>query len=749
MRISPLFSEINKLQMKTNIYRTFFNLLDLNRDSLKTLKDSLKNEDYKQAATDFLEYMRKRTEPMFYEGWNKRQFKKDYDTTEADKICNRHIVHVDMGDDINWQMNPKEDMEWLYCLHRHEFLTVLGRAYWYTGDEKYTRAFKELLLDWIKKNPPPDIDWMLEIPAEKSRAFFMREANWRPIEAGIRLYTAWCPCYYHFINSPEFTPEFNIQMLLSMVDHARFLRRYYTRHVNYFNVSPNWGLMESNGLAHMGILFPEFKEAEDWKNTALARFEEQVRMQILPDGMHVERCTGYHLVCTFCILQIAELALRNGIKISRTWLTNLEKMIDYVLYMLKPHGVYPMLSDGDESDVTGEKASHGLWEDINNLNMLEDSNDLRYVLKAGARLFNRPDMLYMATLGKDGKKPEKKSAAFPDGGFYVCRTGWDKDDKYMAINCGLIGVYDQNCVHGHADALSVDVSAYGKTMIIDPGRYMYEGPYRVWFESTAAHNSVVVDGKDQSEFLDGWLFKTKAVPTNKYWVTSENFDYFDGSHDGYERLTEPVTHRRRILFAKPDYWIILDDLAGRGKHSIDLYWHFTEKANLTVDNKDLRMLVDYGDEVTLTVLPVEPEGLSIEVAQGSIDPIQGWISYDYGVKLPAPVLRYTKKTNTPARFTTILHPCKGVRSDINVKWLARDVLEIQRDDCRDLVILSDGNETKYDKFEFDGQVLFARLNQDGRLKSCFSVGVSYILYGDKLILNSHGKCEQKSFEKSF
>jgi hypothetical protein len=238
---------------------------------------------------------------------------------------------------------------------------------------------------------------MLEIPSEKARSHFMKQGNWRPIEAGIRLYTAWFPCYNHFINSPEFTPEFHIMMLRSMVDHARFLRRFYTRHVSYFNVSPNWGLMESNGLAHMGILLPEFKESEDWRNTALSRFEEQVRMQILPDGMHVERCTGYHLVCTFCILQIAELALLNGFKVSQTWLNNLEKMINYVLYMMKPHGVYPMLSDADESDVIGERASYGLWEDINNLNMLEDSNDLRYVLKAGARLFNRPDMLYVAT----------------------------------------------------------------------------------------------------------------------------------------------------------------------------------------------------------------------------------------------------------------------------------------------------------------------------------------------------------------
>jgi hypothetical protein len=727
--------------------KDFFSLLNLKRSGLEKVEASVDKADYRQAADDFLEYMKKRKTPVFYRGWDKRTINKDYNADEAEKICEGHIVQVDVGENIPWQTNLKHDMEWVYCINRHEFLTTLGRAYWNTGDEKYTRAFKKIILDWIEKNPAPDVDWMLEIPSEKARAHFMKQGNWRPIEAGIRLYTAWFPCYYHFINSPEFTPEFHITMLRSMVDHARFLRRFYTRHVSYFNVSPNWGLMESNGLAHMGILLPEFRESEDWRNTALSRFEEQVRMQILPDGMHVERCTGYHLVCTFCILQITELASLNGHRVSQTWLNNLEKMINYVLYMMKPHGVYPMLSDGDESDIIGERASYGLWEDINNLNMLEDSNDLRYVLKAGARLFNRPDMLYMATLGKEGRKPEKTSAAFPDGGFYVSRSGWKKEDKYMAVNCGLVGVYDQNAVHGHADALSMDVSAFGKTLIIDPGRYMYEGPYRVWFEKTEAHNTVVVDGKDQSEMLDGWLFKTKAVPTNKYWIAGKAVDFFDGSHDGYERLDKPVTHRRRVLFIKPHYWIVIDDLTGMGKHDFDLYFHFPEKTQVHVDKEKFQTVADYGNAISLTILPCEIKGLSVQVVEGSEDPIQGWVSYDYAVKIPAPVLRYSKQGSVPARLTTILCPSKGKLPKIEAEWVADDVLEIKRNGDIDRVMLSNGGKKKYAGLEFEGQMLYAGFSKGNAMKRCFGAGVSRIVYGKKVILDATEKSIREYFEK--
>ncbi len=727
--------------------KTFFDLLDLERQGLEKVKTSVKNENYEHAAEEFLAYMRNRRKPVYYKGWETRANHQDFDTTQADKVLKRHIVHYDVGEDIDWHLDPHGDPEWTYCLNRHEYFTTLGRAYWYTGNEKYTKAFKELILDWIHKNPMPDLDWLLMIDKEKSRSHFMQQGNWRPLTIGIRLYTAWCPCFYYFIDSPLFTPEFHIEMLKAMVNHARHLRRYYTRHVNYFNVSPNWGLMEANGLAHMGILFPEFKEAEDWKNTALSRLEEQVRMQVLPDGVHVERCSGYHLVSTFCILQIAELAVRNDLRISDTWSKNLEKMINFVLYLMKPHGYFPMLSDGDESDVTGERASYGLWEDINNLNMLEDSNDLRYVLKAGARMFDRPDMLYMATLGKKGTKPAHNSISFPDGGFYVSRTGWDIDDMYMAVNCGLMGVYDQACVHGHADALSIDVSAFGKTMLIDPGRYKYEGPYRLWFESTSAHNTVAVDGADQSEiFPDGWKFVSMAVPTNKSWATSEQFDYFDGSHDGYQRLSKPVTHRRRILFVKPDYWIVVDDLTGKGKHKMELFWHFTEKGKLEVNEENLEAIVDYEDDVSLLVKPVDTEKMSYKTFEGQEDPIQGWVSYDYAVKVPAPVLCYEKNGQVPARFTTLLRPFKGDKNDFDAVW-SDDVLEITRSGKKEIVIFSDEKNYKANGWEFDGEFVYAAFDSKGNLKNCYSANSSFIKYKDEILLDATVRVKQNTFAK--
>jgi hypothetical protein len=659
-----------------------------------------------------------------------------YDATQGRRhLPQSHLVHQDLPEDIDWKADPHGDPEWTYCLNRHEFLTELGRAYWYTGDEKYTQAWKRILGDWIEKNPMPDLEWMLNVDGEVSRPYFMKQGTWRPLTLGIRMYTSFVPCFYHFLDSPEFTPDFLITLLTSMVEHARHTRLYYTRHKSYFNVSPNWGLMESNGLAHMGILFPEFKEALDWKAEAMSRFEEQIRMQLCEEGMQVERASGYHLVCTFCFVQILDLALRNNVRVSDTYRKNAEKMIDFVVSIMKPHGVYPMLKDADESDVLGERASYGLWEDINNLNMLEDHNDLRWVLKAGARLFNRPDMLWIATHGEKGEKPTLGSVAMPDSGFCTMRTGWEHEDLYCVFTCGELGVMDQSCVHGNADALSVDISGHGETLLIDPGRYLYEGPWRVWFKSTSAHNSITVDGQDSSELADEWMFKTKAKSTLHAWSSTDRFDYVDGSHDGFERLADPVTHRRRIVFVKPHFWLVVDELSAKAQHQFDQYWHLGPEAKVT-QASDLSVTASYANGAGILVKPLLAEDLSLERYEGSTEPMQGWVSYDYAVKVPAPTLQYSKNTDQGVTLATLLVPFKGGTRNVSAKAVSTIQYEITCDDAVYVILLGKGHLRAVGDFEFDGDMLCAAFDRHGKLMDCSAAQASLIKYKEETILDS-------------
>jgi len=434
-------------------------------------------------------------------------------------------------------------------------------------------------------------------------------------------------------------------------------------------------------------------------------------------------------------MQILDLALRNGVRVSDTYKQNAEKMIDFVVSIMKPHGVYPMLKDADESDVFGGRASYGLWEDINNLNMLEDPNDLRWVLKTGARLFNRPDMLWIATHGKQGEKPTIGSVAMPDSGFCAMRTGWNPDDLYCVYTCGKLGVMDQNCVHGNADALSIDVSGYGETLLIDPGRYIYEGPWRIWFKSTNAHNTITVDGQDSSELADEWMFKSKAESTLHVWSSTGRFDYVDGSHDGFERLNDPVTHRRRVVFIKPHFWLVVDELTAGAQHQYDQYWHLGPEVKVAQD-PDMSVTAIYDNGAGIFIKPVLTDCLSLQQYRGSVNPIQGWVSYDYAVKDPAPALQYSKTTKQGTTLATLLVPFKGKIPDVAVKAHSEIFYEVICGDAIYIILLGNGTLQTVGNYEFDGEMLCVEYDLNGKLIECSAAKTSLVKVKGQTLLDS-------------
>jgi hypothetical protein len=240
---------------------------------------------------------------------------------------------------------------------------------------------------------------------------------------------------------------------------------------------------------------------------------------------------------------------------------------------------------------------------------------------------------------------------FPQSGFVVMRRDWQSDSYMLAFDAGPQGM--DNCGHGHADALNVVCSAEGTVWLVDPGTFAYTASkqWRNYFRSTQAHNTLVID--EQGQANPGGPFKwLNLCPARlEKWATLSNLDYACGIHDGYRRLTDPVVHRRRIVFVKPDRWFLLDDLSGAGTHSLEFFFHFHPDAQLRVDKhacwatkSDRRFLI-MGDP-----------RVSLDAAHGEDDTVQGWYSKDYGHLEPAPVLVGKSRCSVPARFPWILWP---------------------------------------------------------------------------------------------
>ncbi len=243
------------------------------------------------------------------------------------------------------------------------------------------------------------------------------------------------------------------------------------------------------------------------------------------------------------------------------------------------------------------------------------------------------------------------------------RGGVGEQGLYLAFDCGPFG-YEPVPIHGHADALSFDLYAYGRSLITDCGVYSYHlgEDWRRYFRGTSAHNTVVVDGKDQSILLEAGRVYRMAQATLHQWVSNERFDLVDGSHDGYCRLADPVIHRRKILFVKPEYWIIVDLLTGRpGQHRLEQYFHLMPWAVPILDRETKAVRVECDGAAAITIVPARAESLEAEVTAGATDPIQGWVSFFSGEKVAAPVIKYSRNVQIPSGLVTTVypHPARG------------------------------------------------------------------------------------------
>src|SRR5205823_8015460 len=166
---------------------------------------------------------------------------------------------------------------------------------------------------------------------------------WRTIEAGIRMFQAWPEVFFCMVADGNAFPD---DVLLAMVDSMR-------QHAEYLDKFPtggNWKTMESNGLFHVGVLFPEFKSAAKWRDDGIRRQHEELSIQVYPDGTQKELAPGYHNVALKQFLSTLELARLNNIALPPDYAQSLEKMFDVNLYLCLPDRTYANFNDSGRGD---------------------------------------------------------------------------------------------------------------------------------------------------------------------------------------------------------------------------------------------------------------------------------------------------------------------------------------------------------------------------------------------------------------
>lgn len=544
---------------------------------------------------------------------------------------------------LHWSLiNPLDagtvgDSKVTWEINRHQWMVTLAQATVVSGERRYAEVAMERLEQWAEANPYPlGINWSSSL------------------EVALRL-ISWCWTMMLLRHQAGFTPERFARWRTLACAHAAHIERF----LSYY-YSPNTHLTgEALGLVYAGIVFAEHPDAARWRDTGCRILSDQLDRQVDNEGAHFECATCYQRYTAEIYLHVLLLGGRNRLRLPIPLREKTARMVDYLVALQGPAGQMPNMGDAD-----------GGWL----LPLVRrNASDCRGVFALAAVLFDRPDfawaagaaqpelLWYLGSTAVDdfyrlSPRPPvgRGSMLFASGGVAIMRTGWAPDAHQLIVDVGPLGC-PVSAAHGHADLLSVQCVAFGEPYLVDAGTYCYtaDTTLRNHFRGTRAHNTVTVDGRDQAEPAGPFSWHSRPSVRLKAWESTDTCDFVDATHDGYHRLPGRVEHRRRVLFLKSYGWVVVDDLAGIGEHDIEVRYHFSPR-RVSCDGTWVRAEGRGGRGLWIRGFAEVP--LTTEIHEGCRNPLDGWISTDYGTMQPAPTAVLRTRAACPIRITTLLLP---------------------------------------------------------------------------------------------
>ncbi|HOY44492.1 MAG TPA: alginate lyase family protein [bacterium] len=519
-----------------------------------------------------------------------------------------------------WRPGYCPGVKEIWELNRCQHFVTLGQVWRLAGEEEYARALLEQWQGWLDGNPAG------------------RGINWTSmLELGLRL-ISWSWALALVKNSPLLSAEFYARLLVSVHQQAAHI----SGHLSRGSSANNHLLGEALGLVYAGTCFPELKGAAAWRKQGFHLFWSELVRQVHPDGVIKEQSTGYmRYLYDYGTLAITAAAAA-GEGVPPAVLQRMAGMAEFTAALIDEAGRLPQIGDGDDGqalllDPAAGHAAPSPWRDLLGSAALQFGRADFKALSAGFS----PTLFWLhgaAAEGAFARIPTPAGAPpslrlFPEGGYAVLRSEAESGRQIGLLDAGPLGL-DAMAAHGHADALSFWLTAGGEPLLIDSGTYQYRGEesWRRYFRSTAAHNTVRVAGRDQSQILGPFQWGRRAQARLLASGAAEASLAIAGEHDGYRSLG--VIHRRRVR-VEEGLWVVEDELLGRGRAAVELFWHLAP-CRWTMPAPDRLEAVFGGCQVSIRLSG--PASLRLQVVEGALEPIQGWFSPHFAVKKANPVL---------------------------------------------------------------------------------------------------------------
>ncbi|CUQ65391.1 heparinase II/III family protein [Candidatus Nitrospira inopinata] len=433
-----------------------------------------------------------------------------------------------------------------------------------------------LIADWIAKNPLGVGD------------------GWEPYPVSLRVVN-----WIKFFLRREKPPE--MAWLQSLWTQAAWLER----HVEY-HLLANHVFKNAVALVFAGAYF-DGPDGDRWLRQGWALLRQELAEQFLSDGGHYERSPMYHSICLLDCLDVVNLLERSGTPVVQEDVVRLKDKaraaLEYLYDLCLPDGNIALFND----------SAFGIAPS--------------------------PQQIFQYANALLGYEPPARAQglelrAYPDSGYFIVANGNDR----LVIDGGLIGP-DYQPGHAHCDTLSYELAIDGRRVIVDSGVYDYEAsPERAYARSTRAHNTVMVDGVEQSEIWGVFRVARRAKPIRASLHRGEDGRViFEGAHDGYRRLPGKPVHSRTITYAEGGEWIIEDRLAGKREHRMETYVHVHPDFRVIGEDRRLK-LVGTDGRVVAVVEPLTPCDVRLD---------RGWYFPQFGLRYENPVLVFARSQAAP------------------------------------------------------------------------------------------------------
>ncbi len=551
--------------------------------------------DTRTALNELAAFFRQKAAERYYFDWRYFEerfeaYSKNYPSAREDhaRLAEFHMTRY--SPETHWQLPFKNNLG--------EEVT----AYQLRHVARQQKSADMAMMYFYEDKDPTYPDYFTRQVADLNRAFeagaYDDEGNgvYEVFRAGKRIHN-WLFCYNAYLNSPQFDMDDQLLLIRTFLHHGAQLQKRSERYRD--------GNHHTRGLValfEIASFLREFHDSDKWLDQAIDGLTKHITREINSDGFQFERTVHYHKGDIENYFRVFQLARRGGIELPQKFLKQFRKMFDALVALGQPNRRLPVLQDDTDS-------------------LFAENNDISDVMSIAVLLYQDPVYQWFAGEGipanifwlfrqeelerprPQAQKPTILSTELAETGYYIMRNGWEPRDEVMVISAGLS---DRKPDHQHGDMLGIVAYAEG-TEILPNYQVKYNQPdYRYWKNSlvknVALADSVLQGGGWRGNRGGSGFGKWRFLPEPqvRQWIKSSGFDYFAGSHNGFDSLG--VVYEREVLFVKDGFWIIADSFRAKEIHSYSQIWQGPYDV---FDGKAFRDLKDG----TLTISPASPKDI--------------------------------------------------------------------------------------------------------------------------------------------